>query len=146
MVNNVIVDLAAFTGTVNDVAFSPDGGMFGTAGLDGAVHLRRVDNPKEVVRDFKTPWSSTRPPNMIPVGGPLPGPKPGLKSTVCVAFTPDGARLVVGSGNTISVWRIKDGLLLRRSKESMATAWAFRSERGHSGIGPRRSQDHFGRA
>jgi WD40 repeat protein/beta-lactamase regulating signal transducer with metallopeptidase domain len=115
VVKNVIVDLAAYQGTVNDVAFSLDGGMFATAGLDGAVRLRRVENPKDIVRDFKTPWSPTGRPNLIMVGGgPSPGPQPGLESAGCVAFTPDGTRLVVGSGNTISVWRITDGQLLRR--------------------------------
>jgi WD40 repeat protein/beta-lactamase regulating signal transducer with metallopeptidase domain len=115
VINNVIVDLGAYTGTINDVAFSPDGGMFATAGLDGAVHLRRAQNPNEVVREFKTPWSPTGRHNIIPIGGgPLPGPKPGLESADCLAFTPDGARLAVGSGNSISVWRIKDGQLLQR--------------------------------
>ena len=115
VVNNVIVDLGAFTGTVNDVAFSPDGGMFATVGLDGAVHLRQARNPNEVVRDFKTPWSPTGRHNIMPIGGgPFPGPKPGLESADCLAFTPDGTRLAVGSGNSISVWRIKDGQLLHR--------------------------------
>jgi len=96
---------------VSDVTFSPDGQIMASGGEDGAVHLRRAADPRDVVQDLAT---GERQPvrrgyTGLPVG-PLPvGP-------IHLAFTPDGARLIAGSGSsaTISVWRIKDGQLVRR--------------------------------
>ena len=74
------------------------------------MHLRQVANPTVVVQDFET--GEKRPagrafsslPDVFPVG------------PFHMAFTPDSSRLVIGSGSsaTISVWRIKDGRLLRQ--------------------------------
>ncbi len=114
-VDNVIVDLAAYIGTVNDVAFSPDGLQVATASTDGWARLRRIDRPREPFRDLRAPWSATGRPNRLAGGlGPLPGPQPGSESAERVTFTPEGRRLVVGSATTISIWRIEDGQLLRR--------------------------------
>src|SRR5262245_13315777 len=40
---------------VLDVKFSPDGRLFASSGLDGGIHLSRVERPDEVVRAFTTP-------------------------------------------------------------------------------------------
>jgi WD40 repeat protein len=117
LVNGVIEDLAAYTGTVNDVAFSPDGSIMASASIDGSVCLRRVAKPTEVFRDFKTPWSQTGRANRR-MGVPGAGPQPGLESARCLAFTPDGTLLLVGSGTTISIWRVEDRQLVRQIEKA----------------------------
>ena len=96
---------------VDDVRFSPDGTLMASAGDDGAVRLRQAGDPAVVFRDLETAKKRPAPrraytsvPAVLPVG------------PFCLAFTPDGTRLVVGSGSsaTISIWRIKDGDLLRQ--------------------------------
>jgi len=79
-------------GNVMDVKFSPDGRLFASGGLEGVVHLRSVEKPEDVIRDFA-----------MPTLGHL-------------AFTPDGTRLVAGGqfSTIISVWRLSDGQLLRQ--------------------------------
>ncbi|MGO9468063.1 MAG: hypothetical protein ACLQIB_05060 [Isosphaeraceae bacterium] len=123
VVNGVLEDAIAYLGPVNDVAFSPDGSMIASVSADGAVQLRQVAKPTEVARDFKTPRTASgrRAGRMGGMGGGRrggPDVKPGHESANCVAFTPDGALLIVGSGSagpaSISVWRIRDGQLLRR--------------------------------
>jgi WD40 repeat protein len=77
-------------GEVADVKFSFDGILMASASGD-RIRLRRVAKPVEVVRDL-----TTRP-------GPLPGqldppkaaaPIMGQQGLECLAFTPDGARLM----------------------------------------------------
>jgi WD40 repeat protein len=79
-------------GNVLEVKFSPNGRSFATSGLDGAIHLRSVEKPDEVVRVFT--WA---------------------KGGSHLAFTPDGTRLVASGQFTtmIRVWRLSDGQLVR---------------------------------
>jgi WD40 repeat protein/beta-lactamase regulating signal transducer with metallopeptidase domain len=127
IVNGVIEDITAYMGSINDVAFSPDGTIMATTSVDGAVQLRRVEKPTEVMREFKTPVSpsgrrASGGAGMMGGGGGgrqrEPDTKPGPENGRRVAFTPDGTRLIVGSGQdgstSISIWRLKDGQLLRR--------------------------------
>jgi len=94
---------------VDDVAFSPQGSVMASAGGD-VIRVRRVAKPTQVVRDF-----TTRP-------GGLVAPKVAEvridvgKDIGCLAFTPDGTRLVAGTsaGATIFIWQIRDGQLLRK--------------------------------
>jgi WD40 repeat protein len=96
---------------VEDVAFSPDGRLMASAG-GVAVCLRGVEDPAKVGRDFIVQSA------VAPGGAPLAkaaGPAVfGREGFGCLAFTPDGDRLVAGSSDSakISVWRIEDGRLL----------------------------------
>ena len=95
-------------GPVADVKFSPDGGMMASAGSDG-IRVRRVARPEDVVLSLPTQ------------PGELDAPKPGEPALVgpagfaCLAFTPDGSRIVGGSSydTTLFIWRITDGRLLQ---------------------------------
>jgi WD40 repeat protein len=95
-------------GPVADVKFSPDGGMMASAGSDG-IRVRRVARPDDVVLNLPTQ------------PGELDAPKPGEPAFVrpvgfaCLAFTPDGSRIVGGSSHdtTLFIWRISDGRLLK---------------------------------
>jgi WD40 repeat protein/beta-lactamase regulating signal transducer with metallopeptidase domain len=147
VVNGVLEDITAYMGSINDVAFSPDGTIMASVSVDGAVQLRRVEKPTEVVREFKTPVSpsgrrASRAAGMMgggAGGGRRRGPdtEPGLESARRVAFTPDGTRLIVGSGDggstSISIWRINDGQFLRRiervhgNREERSTAGSLSS-------------------
>jgi WD40 repeat protein len=95
----------------DDVAFSPDSRLMASAGGD-VIHLRRVANPAEPLRDFMTqpgpvPGQPDKPnPALVPIGEQGIG---------CLSFTPDGTRLVAGSGGdaTLFIWYVPDGRLLR---------------------------------
>jgi WD40 repeat protein len=120
--------------SVNDLAFSPDGQTMASGGEDGAVHLRRVEDPRDVVHDLATGERKPvlhrafggKPAGGLPVGPPY------------LAFTPDGARLVVGSGSsaTIFIWRIKDGQLVRRIENTHGNSRGARSSLGSVAVTP----------
>jgi WD40 repeat protein/beta-lactamase regulating signal transducer with metallopeptidase domain len=93
---------------VKAVQFSPDGKLIGSAGDDGMIHLRNAANPLETVQSFA--------PGRAPAIGVSIGDAAGGSGAGSIAFTPDSTRLVVGTAAnaTISIWRIRDGQLLRR--------------------------------
>ena len=113
VVNNVVVDLAAFTGTVTDLAFSPDGSLFATSGST-ASSLRRAKTRGRFAR-FQDPIRANRAnPRGWPLAAPLSRPRARFRDGPGLAFTRDAAMLIVGSDTAISIFRIKDGQLLRR--------------------------------
>jgi WD40 repeat protein len=93
------------------VAFSLKGSLMASAG-GAVICLRRVEKPVEAVRDFAT--------LLQPARGEADAPKPphigGADRIGCLAFTPDGTRLVGGTSgdSTLLIWQIQDGKLLRR--------------------------------
>lgn len=121
--NRALMRAQLHKGQVNDVAFSPDGNVMATAGDDGVIHLRRTQQPEkpfqELDSDERQPAArrSTGGEKRIPVG-PL-----------SVAFTPDGARLVVGAGSsgTISVWRLADHTRVLRIENAHGNSGARNS-------------------
>ena len=95
--------------SVYEVQFSPNGSMLASAGDVDVVRIGRAGNPGALVRQFVGGEPS---PDRVRFPD-LPGAFPA--GPFRLAFTPNGDRLVVGSGSrSISVWRIEDGRLLRQ--------------------------------
>ncbi|MFJ7167332.1 hypothetical protein ACIQUV_17700 [Streptomyces globosus] len=121
-------------GTVNSVAYSPDGGLLAVAGRE--VHLWDVRDPRlprPVGRPLPHPtgysgtlsftpdgrtlavggrdgrvqlWDTSRPEQAAPRGEPLAGGTGTIQSAV---FSPDGGTLAVGSeGRTVRLWDTRD--------------------------------------
>lgn len=106
---------------INAVGFSPDGSLIAMAGA-GGTQLRRVARPAEIVRTLAT---GVQPPGNPAIIGKAPDgaeggfASPAGKGLTCLAFSPDGSKLVVGSAiGEIAVWRVEDGLLLRQIAEA----------------------------
>jgi WD40 repeat protein/serine/threonine protein kinase len=92
---------------VGDVAFSPDGRLLATPGVDGTFRLWDVASRKEVRK--------------------LQGdPKP----VFSVAFHPQGGLLVAGAQGEITVWDVKQGRLVQRYHAHDRNIWtvAFRPD------------------
>jgi WD40 repeat protein len=100
-------------GSVSTVAYSPDGRSIASAS-DDVVRLVRVARPAEVVRELTTRQSPA--PGQIDPAKAAPNTFDGRERIGCVAFTPDGARLVAGNSGdaTLFIWLIQDGRLLRK--------------------------------
>jgi WD40 repeat protein len=98
---------------VSAVAFSPDGSLMASAGGD-SIQLRRVVKPAAVMHGFATRPGSAPANALVPRATAAEPTSAGPQDIGCLAFTPDGTRLVAGTSNdaVIFIWRIGDGELL----------------------------------
>jgi WD40 repeat protein len=112
---------------VSEVTFSPNGEILATGGDDGTFHLRQIGKRRDDVVEVAT--GKRNPAQPVQARG---ADSTLTAAPLHLAFTPDGARLVVGSSTTgaISVWGANDCQLLRRIEnargESRDKSGAFR--------------------
>jgi WD40 repeat protein len=109
-------------GYVNDVAFSPDGTMFASAG-GNVIRLRHTAEPEQFLRDFT---ARPGPVSAEIAAGPVPAAEGSLG---CVAFAPDGTRLVGGimKDASLIVWSITDGQVLQTIRNAHGSPNAISS-------------------
>ena len=100
---------------VQDVAFSPDGGQFVSAGGDDVLQIRRTAEPGAAAGIIPIDEQNATPGGFtgVPADGFPVGP-------FRLVFTPDGTRLLAGSGSssTVSVWRMQDRQLVLRIRDT----------------------------
>jgi WD40 repeat protein len=106
------------TSNVMAVRFSPDGRFFASAAQDGVVHLRRIEAPEASLRDLTMPPAPARGDVLAPdrnKNGAAQANR-ARQDIGCMAFSPDGTRLIVGAQFTamIAVFRVSDGQLLHQ--------------------------------
>ncbi|MFN0196372.1 MAG: WD40 repeat domain-containing protein [Planctomycetaceae bacterium] len=115
-------------GTVNDVTFSYWGDMFATAGDDGIVNLRQTVDPAKSMDVFATGEQA-----LVRVRTRISGAN-------CVTFTRDDTRIIAGTAasGSISIWRLKDGALLRCIKHAHGGNGepTFHSRLNHLAVSP----------
>ena len=111
--NRLLFRAKVHQGPVSDVKFSPDGNMIASAGGD-LIHLQRVAKPAEVVQSLSTrPHLVPEPPDAANADVAKHEAYEGI---ACLAFTPDGMRLVAGNYRdaALFVWDLQDGRLVRK--------------------------------
>ena len=111
--NRLLFRAKVHHGPVSDVKFSPDGTMIASAGGD-LIHLQRVAQPAEVVQSLSTrPHLVPEPPDAANADV---AKHEAYEGVACLAFTPDGMRLVAGNYHdaALFVWDLQDGRLVRK--------------------------------
>ncbi len=102
--------------SVSAVGFSPDGSLLATAAQDGVIRLRSVARPEQIVRDLMMPPKPAPVAVLVQNAQAVEPANRARQEIGCLAFSPDGTRLVAGAQFTaiIVVWRVSDGKALRQ--------------------------------